>query len=295
MGWRTVFIDDASKLNLSIDNLIVTHQLHKYAISLSEIDTIIITDFKCVITTRLLSRCCELGINVIFTKQNKMPVGALHSLEDNTRASKVYKNQINMTKEMRQYIWQQIIVVKLQNQVNVLKKHNKSYDIVQRYSKEVGLGDLSNKEGQAARVYFKKLFGYYFTREDEDIINYSLNYAYQVVRSRIAQILLSKGLNPSLGFFHRNEYNYFNLSDDVIEVFRPLIDDFVICVIVDYNLDYLTPKLKLNIIEVINHQVLVNKKVCKLSNAIDLYVSDLLKLINGKATSISAVPRLYEE
>lgn len=295
MGWRTVFIDDASRLSLSLDNLIVKHQLQKYSIALNEIDTIILTDYKCVITAQLLAKCCEEGINFIFTKQNKMPIGALHSLQNNTRSSKVIKNQLYMTKKDRHYIWQQIITIKLQNQTYTLKKHNKEFKIIEQYSQEVELGDLSNKEGQAARVYFKKLFGYYFTREEEDINNYSLNYTYQVIRSRIAQVLLGKGLNPTLGVFHRNEYNYFNLADDMIEVFRPIIDDYVIQVLKDYNLDYLTPKLKLKLVEIVNVKVRINDKVQKLSNGIDVYISDILKIINKQKKEIEMVPRLYEE
>ncbi len=295
MGWRTVFIDDASRLSLSLDNLIVKHQLQKYSIALNEIDTIILTDYKCVITAQLLAKCSEIGINFIFTKQNKMPVGALHSLENNTRSSKVIKKQLSMTKKDRHLIWQQIIIVKLENQTKILKKHNKEYKIIEQYSKEVELGDLSNKEGQAARVYFKKLFGYYFTREDEDISNYSLNYTYQVIRSRIAQVLLGKGLNPSLGVFHRNEYNYFNLADDMIEVFRPIIDDYVIQVLCDYDLDYLTPKLKLRLVDIVNINVRINDKCYKMSNAIDIYLGDILKVVNKEKEIIEMVPRLYEE
>lgn len=295
MGWRTVFVDNANKLSLSLDNLIVIHKNEKYSISLTEIESVIVTDYKCVITSRLLARCCELGINFIFTKQNKMPVGALHCLENNTRSSKMFKEQLFMTKELRQQIWQNIIEIKLHNQVCVLKKYNKQYEIVEKYSKEVEIGDITNKEGQAARVYFKKLFGYYFTRDDEDIMNYSLNYAYQVVRSRIAQVLLAKGLNPSVGVFHRNEYNYFNLSDDMIEVFRPIVDDYIINLVSSYEYSYLTPNLKISIANVVNTNVLVNDKKYKLSNAIDEYLNDIVKIICLKQEKIKKVPRLYEE
>lgn len=280
---------------MSLDNLIVVHNNDKYSISLSEIESIIITDYKCTITTRLLARCCELGINCIFTKQNKMPVGALHSLENNARTSKIFKNQIHMENTRRQKVWQEIIKLKINNQAMVLRYNQKKFDIVYGYINEVEIGDISNKEGQAARVYFKGLFGDYFKRGGEDIVNYALNYTYQILRSKIAQSLVSKGLNPSLGIYHRNEYNYFNLADDVIEVFRPLADNYVLKVTNDYHLEYLTPKLKVKLIDVTNQYVIIGNKKYLMTNAIDEFVDDVVKVINGNRNKLRVEPRLYEE
>lgn len=295
MSWRTIYVDNANKLTLSLDNLIVINNNEKYSISLTEIESIVVSDYKSVITTRLLARCCEVGINVVFTKQNMMPVGALHSLENNSRASKLFKKQLQMTNNLRQVIWKQIIESKILNQAAVLAINHKGNDILLGYAKEVEAGDLSNKEGQAARVYFKELFGDYFKRGDSEITNYSLNYTYQVLRSKIAQIIIAKGLNPSLGIYHRNEYNYFNLADDVIEVFRPHADNYVLYILKDYHYEYLTPELKVKLVNVINSLVMVNGKCEKISNAIMLYIEDLLKLINMRKECLTQVPLVYEE
>lgn len=295
MGWRTIFVDNATKLSMSLDNLIIVHNNDKYSIALSEVESIIVTDYKCVITTRLLARCCELGINCVFTKQNKMPVGAIHSLENNSRASKIFKQQIIMSNEKRRVLWQQIIKQKLSNQAMVLRYNRKKYEIVYNYIKEVELGDITNKEGQAARVYFKALFGDYFKRGGEDIINYALNYTYQILRSKIAQSLVAKGLNPSLGIYHRNEYNYFNLADDIIEVFRPLADQYVLNITSNYHLEYLTPKLKVKLVDVINQYVVIDKKKYKMTNAIDEFTNDIIRVVNSSQDQLEIKPRLYEE
>lgn len=160
---------------------------------------------------------------------------------------------------------------------------------------QVELGDLSNKEGQAARLYFKELYGSYFIRGDEEIINYSLNYCYQVVRSKIAQSIVAKGMLPSFGFFHRNEYNYFNLADDIIEVFRPIVDDYVLNVTNDYHKEYLTPKLKLKLVDIININVAVEKRKIRFSDAIDTFVSEISKCIMTENTKIEKFPMVYHE
>ncbi len=132
-------------------------------------------------------------------------------------------------------------------------------------------------------------------RGEEDIINYALNYTYQILRSKIAQSLVAKGLNPSLGIYHRNEYNYFNLADDVIEVFRPLADQYVLKVTLDYHLEYLTPKLKVKLVDVVNQYVVINNKKYKITNAIDEFVNDIVKVVNTTRDVLSVEPRLYEE
>jgi CRISPR-associated protein Cas1 len=96
-----------------------------------------------------------------------------------------------------------------------------------KYVGEIRDGDVTNREGHAAKIYFNELFGKNFTRDDETIINFALNYGYSILRSAISRSIVSKGLHPSISIFHHSIYDAFALSDDLMEPFRPIIDDFV--------------------------------------------------------------------
>ncbi len=295
MSWRTVYIDDASKLSLNLDCLQVIHQKQKYNIALNEIATIIIEDYKTVITARLLSRLAEVGINVIFTTKNKMPIGAIHPFSNNARTAKVSRIQLELSKKRQQEIWKQIIEIKINNQAVVLDYFKIESNYLKQYALEVELGDISNKEGQAARIYFKKLFGEKFIRFSDDIYNYCLNFSYQVIRSKIAQAIIDRGLNPAIGVFHRGEYNYFNLADDLIEPYRPIVDKFICDVLEQEAPEYLTVELKKKLLQVYQVIVEINNKKMKLVDSIKIYMNNILDFYNGKTDYITKYPQLYEE
>lgn len=294
MGWRTIYIENASKLSLNLDNLQVLHNREKYSINLDEINNIIIEDYKCVITARLLSKLCELGIEVIFTEMNRMPIGSLHSFSGNSRTAKYSKIQLGMKQVLKQKIWKEIVEQKIKMQALVLNINGIKDDYVLQYSKEVLLGDLNNKEGQAARIYFKKLFGSQFVRFDENIINYSLNYAYQLVRSKISQEIVGRGFNPAFGIFHKSEYNYYNFSDDLIEVYRPIIDNYIFKLITKTDVKYLTPEFKEKILEISNYKVKINNKKMRLKDSIKTYINDINDRIIGKIKKIEKFPLIIE-
>lgn len=295
MSWRTVYIDDASKLSLNLDCLQVVHQKQKYNIALNEISTIIIEDYKTIITVRLLSRLAELGINVIFTTKNKMPIGAIHPFNNNSRTAKVSRIQLELPKKRQQLIWKQIIEIKINNQAVILDYYNMDNTYIKQYASEVELGDISNKEGQAARVYFKKLFGEKFIRFSDDIYNYCLNFTYQIIRSKIAQAVIDRGLNPAIGIFHRGEYNYFNLADDLIEPYRPLVDKYICDLLEKEAPKYLTVELKKKLLEVYQLIVKINNKKMKLIDSIKIYMNNILDFYNGKTDYITKYPQVYDE
>ncbi len=292
MSWRTVYISDAAKVSLNLDCLQVIHQKQKYNIALNEIATVIIEDYKTVITVRLLARLSELGINVVFTSKNKMPVGALHPLSNNSRTAKVSRIQLELDKVRQQNIWKQIIEIKINNQAEVLDYFQIESKYLKQYSQEVELGDISNKEGQAARIYFKKLFGEKFVRFSDDIYNYCLNYAYQVIRSKIAQAIIDRGLNPSIGIFHRGEYNYFNLADDLIEPYRPLVDFYVCLMLEEDQPEYLTVELKKKLLQIYQLKVAINNRNMKLIDSIKVYMNNIVDFYNGKTNEVTKFPKI---
>ena len=138
--------------------------------------------------------------------------------------------QIEWDNNRKQIMHQKIVRAKIHNQAEILKVNNKSQDVINKlhqFENEVQIDDVTNREGLAAKMYFRELFGDDFIRFDEDVINAGLNYGYSIFRSLISSIIVAKGYLPNLGIFHRGKQNMFNLSDDVIEVFRPIVDHYV--------------------------------------------------------------------
>ena len=153
-----------------------------------------------------------------------------------------------------------------------------NYKTLYDYAGDWILFDESNREGHAAKVYFNSLFGKSFTREDQNDINYSLNYGYAILLSQFNKEIISQGYLTQIGIKHHNVYNSFNLSSDLMEPFRPLIDKIVK---ENYN-EKFDGGMKVKLIDVLNHKVRIKGKDQYVSNAIGIYVKSVFNAIDKK-------------
>lgn len=290
MAFRTVYIEKAIKVRLDINNIVVNYEDDNYYINIDEVSTIVFDDPRCNISLRLLSTLCEQGITVIFNNSSHMPIGSLQSLYNHSRAPKKIKSQIEWGNESKLYLWTEIVKYKINNQIKTLRelKKEEKLSLLEEMKNEVTKGDYNNKEGIASRVYFKELFGNTFKRFDEDIINYALNYIYQIIRSKISQEIVACGYIPALGICHRSEFNTYNLADDFIEPFRPICDYYIYLILNNAEEDYLTSSIKREIVDVLNRQVSYKNSKYKIHTVIQFYVQSLFKYLEtGDISSIS--------
>lgn len=294
MAFRTVYIEKAVRVRLDLNNIVVTYENENYYINLDEISTIVFDDPRCNVSLKLLATLCEQGINVIFNDSSHMPIGSLQTLYNHARAPKKIKTQISWDKNSQIYLWTEIIKEKIGNQLYTLKKlekMEKTY-LLEEMIKEITLGDLSNKEGIASRIYFKELFGNTFIRFDNNIISYALNYIYQVIRSKIAQEIVSCGYVPALGICHKSEFNLYNLADDFIEPFRPICDYYVYEILNNAVEDYLTPTIKQNILDILNYPIEYQNAKYKIHVVIQFYVQSLFRYLETGDISYIHFPKL---
>jgi CRISPR-associated protein Cas1 len=286
MSWRIIYITDAQKISLNINHVQVIHQEQKYHISLEEIGIIVIEDMFCNITCRLLSELAKSGICVIVMGDNHLPVGEMQPLQNNVRSSKRLLNQINWDDKIKEEVWTKIISYKILNQINTLSKLKKinKLDIIINLFSTITLGDKTNREGTIARIYFKEMFGESFVRFEEDIINACLNFSYHLVRTLITKEIIGRGYNTQLGLNHKSEYNYFNLSDDLIEIYRPIVDYFVYNILLtkkdrkNYRID---KELKKELIDILNNKISICGKQFSILNSVAVYVNDVLSCIES--------------
>lgn len=186
---------------------------------------------------------------------------------------------------------------KIYNQHLCLEIHNKPQAErvnLKKLIKEVRLNDELNREALAARKYFPALFGSEFKRHNKDVVNARLNYVYAIVRSVIRQNLVRLGLEPAFGINHQSEENPFNLSDDVIECFRPIVDSFIYDKIVKANIKDFTIEIRRSLPKVLLEQCIIDNKVYYLSDAIAISCESFNQCIENDNAKFLKLPIIIE-
>lgn len=276
MSFRTVVVTRLSKLNYKNRFLVVKHENDEKYIHLSEIDTIIVDSISVSISTYLLKELSDNKINIIFCDEKHNPFGELSSYYSRHNTSKQISNQILWKQGDKDKLWTKIVKNKIFNQAQLLRKiHLEKYKLLNSYAEEVVSGDKTNREGHAAKVYFNLLFGKDFVRNNDDQINDALNYGYTMLLSTINKEVVSNGYLTQLGVHHKNEFNEFNLSCDLMEPFRVVIDNFVYF----NNKQELDKNYKLDIVNILNNKYKYKNKAYILKDIIKMYVRSTLESI----------------
>lgn len=278
MSFRTVVITKQAKISYKNRFLVVKQDIDEKYIHLSEIDTIIVDSISVSISSYLLKELADNKINIIFCDDKHNPYGELQPFYSRHNSSKKILEQVKWTNKEKDLVWQAIVKNKILNQALLLKKiKRKQHDLITSYIKEVTIGDKTNREGHAAKVYFNSLFGKNFVRGNNDKINASLNYGYAILLSTVSKEIVNNGYLTQLGIHHKNEFNPYNLACDLMEPFRIIIDSFVY-----YNKDKeLDPSFKLDIINIFNNAYTFNNKKYTLKDIMGLYVKNTLDIFNN--------------
>lgn len=197
-------------------------------VAFDDIAAVIISVPGCSITTSLVERLCQSNIPVVMCGQNYLPTNFTLPVQGYGRQFQVMRAQVEMTEPRRKRAWQRIISAKIANQAKVLHRVGQTSKQLFYLSTKVRSGDAGNCEAQAARIYWRCLFGCDFRRnQDAPGLNSALNYIYAIVRACVARGVSSAGLHPSFSIHHKNPQNPLNLVDDLIEPFRPIADYIV--------------------------------------------------------------------
>lgn len=293
MSWRIVYISEAEEMRLYLDNLKVIKADQEVLIPLSDIHTIVVDNNRTIITSRLINKLTNYHILLVFCDEQHHPNAFSLGLYSHYRVYGVLQQQIAWSDYAKGMVWKKIVKRKIQNQASLLEYLDKSSFIVNRlqvYAKEVEFNDHSNREGHAAKLYFDELFGSDFQRQRGavDAYNSALNYGYIVLRACVARSVVAHGLHPSLGVGHRNQFNAFNLVDDCMEVFRPVID-FWVATSMERE-DYLTWEIKQSLIRRLSAKILIDGQRQTVLNAIDIFIQSFIKAMNEEDESLLVYP-----
>ena len=224
MGWRSVMISRPAKLRREHFSLAIEQEQTAY-VPFEDIAVIVLNHREISLSHPVLSACAEYGISLFSTGDNHQPSGVFLPFLSHSRTNRVLRLQLDIARPIAKQAWANIVRRKIENQAACLRlAMRKGSDRLDSYARRVRSGDLENLEGQAAAYYFVQLFGSGFHRAEERWVNAALDYGYAVIRGSIARGLVAHGLHPTIGLFHDSEQNAFNLADDLIEPFRPLVD-----------------------------------------------------------------------
>ena len=274
MAHVNVFVSKSAKIYVKNNQLCLENQENNVDFPLEDVNCVMIENLNTVISTYTLSALAERGILCFICNGTHIPSGILLPFCGHYQTLTQYNQQIELPKPLQKQLWKKIIENKIKNQDKVLSFIGKG-GLLKSLYETVLSGDSSNNEAKASLIYFKEIFGEGFVRRDENNgINAFLNYGYSIIRSFIARSIVSHGLMPFLGIFHCNQFNQFNLADDLIEIFRPIVDYYVSKVFVGQKLN---TNEKANLLNLVNYNVIIDGQKQTLSYAIELFVQSFQK------------------
>ncbi len=279
---RIVDISNPSHLSLRREQLVIEQDRKEVGtVPLEDLGVLILDHPAITHTQGLLAACCKNNTVVLFSNEKHLPVSILLPLSGGSLHSKIIDQQIRVTEPMCKRLWREIVQAKIRAQAYVLTKIHNDDKPLPAFANRVRSGDPDNVEGQAARVYWRKLFGKDF-RRDRDLpgINALLNYGYAVMRAAVARAIVGTGLHPALGLHHHNQYDSLCLADDLIEPLRPLVDWKVYGIKGKLNdKSELTPEIKREMLEIFSVSCLIRKQPLPLIPALHHYAASLRKVI----------------
>lgn len=252
-----------------------------------DIGCVVLENQQIIVTMPLLNELVKNNVSVVICDNKQMPTSMLMSLDSNSTQAECVKYQLSVSEPMKKQAWKQVIEAKIRNQSALLTRFGKNGDVLKHLFQNVKSGDADNREGMAAKLYWSLLFGKSFKRErDGEFPNPLLNYGYSILRAATARALLGSGLLPNFGIFHKSRYNAFPLADDIMEPYRPFVDDIVYHL---YNEGCceLNKDSKAEIMRLLNCDVSIGKVQRPLLIALTFTTSSLVKYYSGEIKKLS--------
>lgn len=255
-------------------------------IPVEDIGFILLENQQISITLPLLNALADNNAAVIVCTDKMMPNAMLLNLDSNSVQGERYRDQINASEPLKKNLWKQTVEAKIRNQAALLNKLDKDGSQLKPYWQNVKSGDTDNREGIAAKIYWDALFGDDFMRYRSGVSpNEMLNYGYTVLRAAVTRSLMGSGLFPSFGIYHRNRYNAFPLADDIMEPYRPYVDEIVFDLYANGEQE-LNKDVKAELLKLLYVDTVFDKVTRPLDLGLSVTTSSLAKCFSGDQKKI---------
>lgn len=284
---RTIYIANPSYLKLQDNQLKIEDPITrevKGSVAVEDMGFLILDHPQITLSHPLIIAVQQQNVAIISCDDSHLPLGLMLPISGHVEHSERLKHQINCSEPLRKQLWKQTVEAKIFQQKEVLRKQKLPLEPMLGYLQDVKSGDSTNMEGIAAQYYWRTLFDD-FTRERKgDAPNNFLNFGYAVLRSMVARALVSSGLHPTIGIFHRNKYNAYCLADDIMEPYRPYVDELVVeWMQKPSSSDILDKNAKIHLLQLATKDVYINGLQRPLMTALSITTSSLCKSFSGES------------
>lgn len=255
-------------------------------VPIEDIGIVVIENQLIHMTIPLINYLAESGVQVVFCNARGMPSSLVQNMDGNSLQGEIIQNQMACGEVLKKQLWKQIIESKIKNQAALLRKVGHDGELLKPYYSNVRSGDSDNREGVAARIYFQQLFGADFVRDRAGMgINALLNYGYSILRAAVSRAIVSSGLFPAFGLHHHNRSNAFPLSDDLMEPYRPFVDEVVYQLITAGQFE-VTKESKSALIMLLYADTCCEKVNRPLSIALSMTTASLVKCLSKETNKL---------
>ena len=258
-------------------------------VPIEDVGVVVLDNKQVTITQALMSALLENNCAIITTNDQHLPIGLYMPLDGNHLQNERFREQLDASEPLKKQMWQQTVTSKIHGQATILEEQGVENKNMLAWAKTVRSGDVENIEGRAAAYYWRNVFhNPDFVRGQEgDPPNNLLNYGYAIVRAMVARALVATGLLPTLGIHHHNRYNAYCLADDIMEPYRPFVDQIVINMMKRYeDISELNTEMKRDLLMLAYQDVLIDGKRSPMQIAIQTTAKSVYKCFSGEARKI---------
>lgn len=290
---KSILIEKKSSVTCKDLQLLIKNETREGTVPIEDIGFIIIDNPEVYISITALNLLVENNASIIICNTSHLPNGMFLNLNSHHIQQELFKNQIEASVPLKKQLWQQTVMEKIKNQGLLLQKVTEAKNNFEFLASKVLSGDTSNMEAVAANFYWKSFFEQEFKRERfGDYPNNFLNYGYAILRAAVARALSGSGLLNTLGIHHKSKYNAFALADDIMEPFRPIVDEAVYTIMQHYDEQELNTEIKSELLQILTRTVYFKNVTSPLMVALQKTASSLQQCFSGKRKKIK-YPKLW--
>ena len=287
---RTIYIGNPSYLKLKDNQLKIEDGITKElkgSVAVEDLGFLVLDHYQITLSHQLIIALQQHNVAIISCDESHLPLGLMLPMSGHVEHSERLKHQINLSEPLKKQLWKQTVEAKIYQQKSLLSKFGYVSEPMQTYMTNVKSGDTSNMEGIAAQHYWKQLFENFTRERGGDAPNNYLNFGYSILRSMVARALVSSGLNPTIGIFHRNKYNAYCLADDIMEPYRPYVDELVLeWLSKPFRPTELSKEAKTHLLKIATKDVKIDGLTRPLLVAVSSTTSSLYKCMTGEQRTI---------
>ena len=290
---KTILLENKASITTKNLQLVIKTEIKEAQLAIEDIGFIVIDHPEIYLSLPAMNLLIENNAAIVICNKNHLPNGLFMNLNSHHIQQEIFKNQINASVPLKKQLWQQTIIEKITNQGLLLETITKKKNNFNFLASKVVSGDTTNMEGVAANFYWKTFFEHDFKRERfGDYPNNFLNYGYAILRAATARALSGSGLLNTLGIHHKSKYNAFALADDIMEPFRPIVDEKVAEIMQNYSDQELNTQIKAELLQILTRTVYFKDEKSPLMVALQKTASSLQQCYTGERKKIK-YPKLW--